>query len=78
MKAVKLAGLEPARVFDFFEEICGIPHGSRNEKFISDYLVSFAKERGLKYIQDEANNVIIRGIFGRVPCVPIRKGWQYI
>ena len=59
MKAVKLAGLKPARVFDFFEEICGIPHGSRNEKFISDYLVSFAKERGLKYIQDEANNVII-------------------
>ena len=59
MKAVKLAGLEPARVFDFFEEICGIPHGSRNEKFISDYLVSFAKKRGLKYIQDEANNVII-------------------
>ena len=59
MKAVKLAGLEPERVFDFFEEICGIPHGSRNEKFISDYLVNFAKERGLKYIQDEANNVII-------------------
>ena len=59
MRAVKLAGLEPARVFDFFEEICGIPHGSRNEKLISDYLVNFAKERGLKYIQDEANNVII-------------------
>ena len=59
MKAVKLAGLEPARVFDFFEEICSIPHGSRNEKLISDYLVNFAKERGLKYIQDEVNNVII-------------------
>ena len=59
MKAVKLAGLEPARVFDFFEEICGIPHGSRNEKLISDYLVNFAKDRGLRYIQDEANNVII-------------------
>ena len=59
MKAVKLAGLEPARVFDFFEEICSIPHGSRNEKLISDYLVNFAKERGLKYIQDKVNNVII-------------------
>ena len=59
MKAVKLAGLEPARVFDFFEEICSIPHGSRNEKAISDYLVAFAKERGLRYIQDEVNNVII-------------------
>ena len=59
MKAVKLAGLEPARVFDFFEEICGIPHGSRNTKMISDYLVSFAKEQGIRYIQDALNNVIM-------------------
>ena len=59
MKAVKLAGIEPAKVFGFFEEICSIPHGSRNEKAISDYLVSFAKERGLRHIQDEVNNVII-------------------
>ena len=59
MDAVKLAGLEPAAVFGFFEKICSIPHGSRNTKAISDYLVSFATERGLRYIQDEANNVII-------------------
>jgi len=59
MKAVKLAGIEPASVFGFFEEICSIPHGSRNEKAISDYLVSFAKERNLRYIQDGVNNVII-------------------
>ena len=59
MKAVKLAGIEPAKVFGFFEEICSIPHGSRNEKAISDYLVSFAKERNLRYIQDAVNNVII-------------------
>ncbi len=59
MNEKKLAGLEPAKVFEFFEEICAIPHGSRNTKAISDYLVSFAKERNLAYIQDEANNVII-------------------
>ena len=59
MNAVKLAGLEPAGVFGFFEEICAIPHGSRNTKAISDYLVAFAKERGLHYEQDDANNVII-------------------
>ena len=59
MDAVKLAGLEPATVFGFFEEICAIPHGSRNTKAISDYLVNFAKERNLHCIQDEANNVII-------------------
>lgn len=59
MKEKKLAGLEPASVFKYFEEICGIPHGSRNTKAISDYLVAFAKENGLRYIQDEANNVIL-------------------
>ncbi len=54
-----LVGLQPEKVFDFFEEICGIPHGSRDTKRISDYLVEFAKERNLRYIQDELNNVII-------------------
>ena len=58
MNAVKLAGLEPASVFGYFEKICSIPHGSRNTKMISDYLVSFAVEHGIRYIQDELNNVI--------------------
>ena len=59
MKAMKLAGLEPASVFGYFEKICSIPHGSRNTKAISDYLVAFAEERNLEYYQDELNNVII-------------------
>ena len=59
MEAVKLAGLRPEPVFRYFEEICAIPHGSRNTKRISDYLVAFAKEHDLRYIQDEANNVIL-------------------
>ena len=59
MNAVKLAGLAPANVFAYFEKLCSIPHGSGNTKPISDYLVSFAKEQGLAYIQDELNNVII-------------------
>lgn len=46
-------------IFKFFEEICAIPHGSRNNKEISDYLVAFAKERGLKYWQDEFLNVVM-------------------
>ena len=59
MEAKKLAWLAPAAVFGYFEEICSIPHGSRNTKMISDYLVNFAKEQGISYIQDEANNVIL-------------------
>ena len=55
----KLAGLTPASVFGYFEKICSIPHGSGNTKLISDYLVSFAKEHGIGYIQDDLNNVIL-------------------
>ena len=65
MDAVKLAGLEPANVFGYFEKLCSIPHGSRNTKMISDYLVSFAQEQGLRYIQDDLNNVIL---FGEGTC----------
>lgn len=59
MDALKLAGLQPATVFAYFEKLCSIPHGSRNTKMISDYLVSFAKEQGIRYIQDELNNVLL-------------------
>ena len=56
---MKLENLYPERVFYYFEKLTEIPHGSRNTKQISDYLVSFAKEHELKYYQDESNNVII-------------------
>ena len=54
-----LGHLEPTNVFHYFEEICGIPHGSGNIDKISDYLVDFAKERNLEYYQDDIKNVII-------------------
>ena len=59
MEASKLSGLEPQSVFGYFEKLCSIPHGSGNTKAISDYLVSFANDHNLKYIQDELNNVIL-------------------
>ncbi len=61
MQSIKLAGLEPAKVFGYFEEICSMPHGSGNTKIISDYLVKFAQKCGLRYTQDADNNVIIWG-----------------
>ena len=42
-----LSNLEPASVFYYFEEICGIPHTSHHEKALSDYCVQFAKAHGL-------------------------------
>lgn len=56
------------KVLYFFEKINEIPRGSGNEKAISDYLVAFAKERGLWVHQDKANNVIIKK--------PASKGYE--
>ena len=44
----------------FFEEISSIPRNSFQEEKISDYLVKFAKERGLWWYRDDIWNVIIK------------------
>ena len=54
-----LSGLKPERVFYYFEEICKIPHGSGNVDQISDFLVDFAKNHNLSYLQDSTKNIII-------------------
>ena len=55
----KTANLRPEKVFSFFGELCAIPHGSGNMEKIADYCVEFAKNRGLRFVRDAANNVII-------------------
>jgi len=55
-----LENLKPTKVFSFFEDMTKIPHGSGNEKAISDFLVNFAKKRSLEVIQDSELNVIIK------------------
>ena len=51
---------EPKEVLRYFAEISQIPRGSGEEKAISDYLVSFATNRGLEVFQDAYNNVLIK------------------
>ncbi len=54
-----LKGIEPEAVLRHFEDICSIPHGSKNTKKISDHIKAFAEAHGLRCIQDEINNLII-------------------
>ncbi len=54
-----LKNLQPEKVFQYFEEICNIPHGSTNLDGISSYLEQFAKEHNLFHIRDYANNIIM-------------------
>ena len=54
-----IQGRSPRKLYDFFEQISAIPRGSRNEKEISEYLLAFAAERGLRVWRDDIYNVII-------------------
>jgi dipeptidase D len=55
-----LGSLQPAALWNHFESICSIPHPSKFEKQIADYIVAWAKGLGLETIVDEVGNVIIR------------------
>ena len=70
----KFSSLEPKRVFEIFEEICAIPHGSGNTDAISAYIAGFAERLSLSCIRDEDNNVFIkapasRGFEGSAPVL---------
>ena len=52
--------LQPESVFDFFMQICNIPHGSKNEAQISAFLQNFGKELGYETIADSIGNVLIK------------------
>ncbi len=45
-------------IFHYFKEISKVPRGSYHNEKISDYLVQFAKERGIAYRQEKCGNVI--------------------
>ncbi len=55
-------------VFHFFQEICKLPHGSGNEKAVSDFIADFAASKGLEYRQDEVYNIVVKK--------PAAKGYE--
>lgn len=55
-----LQGLEPKEVLYFFEELSGRHRCSRHEKQASDWVASFAEERGLEYHQDDMDSIIVK------------------
>ena len=52
--------LKPASVFDCFAQICAVPHPSKREEKMIDFLTEYGKKLGLDTQCDETGNVIIR------------------
>lgn len=67
-----LENIQPISVFHFFEEICGMPHGSGNTAQISAYLLKFGQDRNLETYQDTLGNVILikEATEGMEACAP--------
>jgi dipeptidase D len=55
-----LGNLKPEILWKHFEEICNIPHPSRKEQKLAEYIISFAKKNNLQYAKDDFGNVVIR------------------
>ncbi|MFA5404250.1 MAG: aminoacyl-histidine dipeptidase [Ignavibacteria bacterium] len=67
-----LSGLKPEAIWKHFEEMCEIPHPSKHEQKMVEYIVNFAKAKNLEYEVDEVSNVVIRK--PATPGMENRKG----
>ena len=51
--------LKPTLLWDNFKQICKIPHPSKHEKEICEWLLSWAKQHGIAAKQDEVGNIVL-------------------
>ena len=59
LKLEDYQNLDSKKVIEYFAKVNKIPRKSGEEKEIREYLENFAKERNLKYVKDEYENIII-------------------
>ncbi len=55
-----LSGLNPSALWKNFESLCDIPHPSKKEGKIIEFMKNFGENLGLETIVDDIGNVIIR------------------
>ncbi|MFH0893499.1 MAG: beta-Ala-His dipeptidase, partial [Bacteroidota bacterium] len=55
-----LSNLNPGSLWQIFEEICNVPHPSKHEKMLADYVLAFAAKHGIESQVDTVGNVILR------------------
>ncbi len=55
-----IKGLEPKLFWEHFYNISQIPRCSKHEEKVREYVISFAKEKGLEYKEDAVGNIVIK------------------
>jgi len=68
-----LADLKPTLLWKHFDEICKIPHCSRHETELGDYVLQVAESHGLESRRDSAGNIVVK-----VPATPGQENSQIV
>lgn len=54
-----LSKLKPELVWKHFSNICALPHPSKHEEKVREYIVGFAKNKNIECVVDGAGNIIL-------------------
>ncbi|KKO50359.1 aminoacyl-histidine dipeptidase [Arsukibacterium sp. MJ3] len=69
-----LSALYPQPLWQWFEQICAIPHPSKHEQALSQHIQGWARDKGFSVVEDNVGNLIIKkpataGMENRKPVV---------
>ncbi|WP_217512249.1 aminoacyl-histidine dipeptidase [Vibrio metschnikovii] len=56
----EISSLSPTPVWQFFDKICSIPHPSKHEEALAQYIIDWATQQGLEVRRDPIGNVFIK------------------
>ncbi|PML77692.1 aminoacyl-histidine dipeptidase [Enterovibrio norvegicus] len=68
----EISQLSPQPVWQFFDKICSIPHPSKYEEQLAQYIIEWATQEGLAVRRDDVGNVFIKK--AATPGMENRKG----
>lgn len=55
-----LSTLTPQPVWNWFSQLCAIPHPSKHEEQLAEYIVNWANDKGLNVVRDNVGNIILK------------------
>jgi len=56
----EISSLSPKLIWQFFDKICSIPHPSKHEEELAQYIINWAQEQKLEVKRDPTGNVFIK------------------
>lgn len=70
----ELSKLYPSKLWEIFANICSIPHPSKHEEKILEWMKEWAQQNNVDYTQDKTGNIVFRkpatpGYENRVPVI---------